>query len=81
PGFGVRAGAESVRLIPYRGNFRFDGGGILGLVEHFLTNFEVRGWAFVNRMVTANSIKKPPRRPERLFRKKQSDQRRGPRAT
>ncbi len=36
-GLGVRAGAEGIRLIPFRGDFRFDCGGIIGLVEHFVT--------------------------------------------
>ena len=34
---GVGAGAKSVSLVPGFGDLRFDGGGIVGLFEHFLT--------------------------------------------
>ncbi len=34
---GVGAGTESIRLVPCFGDLWFDGCGIVGLLEHFLT--------------------------------------------
>ncbi len=67
-GLFVGARAERIGLIPFRGDFRFDCGGIIRLVEHFMTKLRGFRMGVVNRMADGKSIKKPPRRPERLVR-------------
>src|SRR5882762_592080 len=36
-GPGVHAGAKSIRVFPFLGDFRFNRGGIVGLFKHFWT--------------------------------------------